>query len=548
MTVPEHVLVGTPGAGGQAAGPLHVVEGEPPSPTVETADPLADMRAAGERAARDLERMAEAARPRNSQGADVLEAQALMMRDPAIDVAVTEGLAAGASLADAVRGAFEHHAARLEELGDEYLGARGEDVREAGRLLLAALAGAAAGRLSGLRRPSVVVAETLSAADTLGVHPSLVLAIVTETGGPTSHAAIVARELGIPAVLGVPDARRAAAGAGAAEVDGDAGTVRLRAEAPVTTGRERGRDLDLEDVPVRLMANAGSAGSVAAASRQGALGVGLFRTELLFLGRTEALPESDQEGIYAAVATTVAPYPAVVRTLDAGSDKALPTLSPRPEPNPALGLRGIRLWLAYPELARPQVRALVRAGARCPNLQVMLPMIAAVNEVQAARNLFDEEAGALGLAAPPIGMMLETPAAAAGLAAFKGLIEFVSLGTNDLAQYALAADREIPWNAELTAWNPGVLRLIERAVRTAAEMGIPCGACGEMAGTPEGAVFLAGLGVTSLSMDLSSLETVAVALRRTGEDAAGRAARAAMAAPTAATARETVARALGGRP
>jgi phosphotransferase system enzyme I (PtsI) len=544
MADPERVLVGTPGAGGRAAGPLYMVEGLPLNPTIETTDPLADMRAAAERAARDLQRMAEAARARNPQGADVLEAQALMMRDPAIDVAVTEALAAGTSLTDAVRDAFERYAGRLDELGDEYLGARAEDVREAARLLLAALAGAAPGRLADLRRPSVVVAQTLSAADTLGVHPGLVLAIVTETGGATSHAAIVARELGIPAVLGVPDAIRAAAGAGAAEVDGDAGTVRLRAEAPVVAGHGAGRHLDLEDLPVRLMANASSAGAVAAASRQGALGIGLFRTELLFLGRGEQLPESDQEDIYFAVATTVAPYPAVVRTLDAGSDKALPALTARQEPNPALGLRGIRLWLAHPELARPQARALVRAGARCPNLLVMLPMIAAVNEVQAARWLFDEEAAGLGLAAPPLGIVLETPAAAAGLAAFRGLVEFISLGTNDLAQYALAADREIPWNDELTEWNPGVLRLIEQAVRASIAMGIPCGACGEMAGTPEGAVFLTGLGVASLSMDISSLERAAGALRRTGRQTAGEAARAAMTAPTAATARETIARTL----
>jgi len=535
VTTDARLLRGVPASGGRARGPLHVVE-EVAAAMATPTDPLGALRTAVERVAGELEDLAGRVRAENPQGAEVLEAQALMVRDPTLEAAVAAELEAGSGLGEAVERALEGYAARLEELGQGYLAARAADVREVGRRVLAALAGRPASRLASLTEPAVVVARELSPADTLAADPGLLLAIVTETGGRTSHAAIVARELGIPAVMGVDGAVAAAAGAGAAEVDGDAGLVRLLAEAPATAEVTTPARLALAGLPVPLMANAGSPASAAAAAARGAAGIGLFRTELLFLGRPEPMPEVEQAEVYERAARALAPHPVIVRTLDVGSDKVLPYLPTEPEPNPALGRRGIRLWLARPELARPQARALLRAAARRPNLRVMLPMVAAVEEVRAARALLDEEARALGLALPRLGMMLETPAVALHLAAFRGLVDFISLGTNDLAQYALGADRELEWGPELGETNPGVLRLIATAVEAALALGMEVGACGEMAGTPEGAVFLVGVGVGSLSMGLRAMEAVARALGRAGREGCRAAAAAALGAATAAEA------------
>jgi phosphoenolpyruvate-protein phosphotransferase len=536
VTTDARLLHGVPVSGGRARGPLHVIE-ESTATVAASADPLSALRAAVERAAGELEDLARKVRRDNPQGAEVLEAQALMVRDPTLEAAVAAELEAGAGLGEAVKRAFERYARQLEEVQDGYLSARATDVREAGRLMVAALAGRPVLRLASLAEPAVVVARELSPADTLAVDPSLLLAIVTETGSRTSHAAIVARELGIPAVMGVEGAVAAAAGARAAEVDGDAGLVRLLPEAPAAAEIMTPKRFVLTGLPVPLMANAGSPGMAVAAAARGAAGIGLFRTELLFLGRPEPIPEEEQAEIYERAARALLPHPVIVRTLDVGSDKALPYLPAEHEPNPALGRRGVRLWLARPELARPQIRALLRAAAHCPNLRVMLPMVAAVEEVRAARALLDEEARALGLALPRLGMMLETPAAALHLAAFRDLIDFISLGTNDLTQYALGADRELEWGLELSELNPGVLRLIATAVEAARALGMEIGACGEMAGTPEGAVFLVGVGVSSLSIGLRAMEAVAEALAQAGRDGCRAAAATALDAANAAGAR-----------
>jgi phosphoenolpyruvate-protein kinase (PTS system EI component) len=324
-------------------------------------------------------------------------------------------------------------------------------------------------------------------------------------------------------------------------VDGGSGEVRmLAAGVAASRGRRSTRRLRVEQAPVRLMANAGSAQAALLAAERGAAGIGLFRTELLFLGRDGPPAEERQAEEYAAACRAMAPHPVVVRTLDAGSDKALPYLPAEHETNPALGRRGIRLWLAHEELHRPQVRALLRVAGECPNLRVMLPMVGARAEVQAARRLFEREARGRRLALPPLGMMVELPAAAMDLDAFSGLAEFVSIGTNDLTQYALGADRELDLGPELTELNPGVLRLIAACVDSAARLGMEAGVCGEMAGTPAGAVFLAGAGATSLSMSTASLERVLRTLTRFGIDRCREASRAALAAPHSAAARRAL--------
>jgi phosphoenolpyruvate-protein kinase (PTS system EI component) len=210
------------------------------------------------------------------------------------------------------------------------------------------------------------------------------------------------------------------------------------------------------------------------------------------------------------------PHPVVVRTLDAGADKPLPYLPPALEPNPQLGRRGVRLWLARQELWKPQIRALLRAAAVNSNVKVMLPMVAARSEMIAVRRLFAAEAESLGLQVPELGIMVEVPAVAAALGAFKGTTDFVSLGTNDLTQYTAAADRGLEWDIDLSELNPGVLRLIAMVVRDARTMGVQAGVCGELAARPVGAIFLVGVGVSSLSMSANAMEAVVEATSRLG--------------------------------
>jgi phosphoenolpyruvate-protein phosphotransferase (PTS system enzyme I) len=222
------LLRGVAAAGGWAAGPIHIVEESPPALPAGFMDrPLEAFRGAAERASDQLERLAARTRGRNPQGADVLDAQAMMLRDPAIEEAVEQALAAGASLEDGITGAFDAYAQQIAALGDEYLGARADDVREAARLLLRALSGAPPGALAALPGACVVVARELSPADTLSADPALLLGVVTETGGRTSHAAIVARELGIPAVVGCGNATTVLHSGDRIRVDGTHGTVEI---------------------------------------------------------------------------------------------------------------------------------------------------------------------------------------------------------------------------------------------------------------------------------------------------------------------------------
>lgn len=494
-----------------------------------------------EAAARAAGRLTElAARRAGSAAAEILEAQALMLSDPALETTIGTLLDSGVPADRAVVEATERYAAELERLGDPYLRQRAADVREVGRLLLAELRGAGSSRLEGLERPSVVFADDLSPADILGAPPGLILALATETGGPTSHTAIVARELGLPAVVGV-EGLLARADAVAAEVDGGSGTVRLLSAEVAAGQRKRAvLRLPLERAPVRLMANVGSARAAELAAARGARGIGLFRTELLFLDQAGPPDEDRQAQEYAAACRALTPEPVIVRTLDVGSDKALPYLATEPEPNPALGRRGVRLWLTHEELWRPQVRALVRVAADHPNLKVMLPMVAAREEVMEASRLFAAEARRRHVQPPPLGIMVELPATAADLEPFADLIRFISLGTNDLTQYALGADRQLRWKPQLGELNPGVLRLIANCLQQAARLGLEAGVCGEMAGTVEGAVFLVGAGANSLSMGADSLGKVLAVLQRLGPTGCRQAASAALETADAAAARRAL--------
>ena len=513
------VIQATGASSGRAAGPVfRASEGE------LGAEQVTDWETAVEAVALRLTQLAGDTISSHKEGAAILEAQATMVRDPALADAVQNELASGKSLRESIRAAAERYARRLEALEDAYLRERAADVREVGRLLALEVTGKPASRLSGLSRASIIFAHELSPADTLGVSSSLLLGLVTEIGGLSSHAAIVARELGIPAVVGAVGAVEAAGHFPAAEIDGASGEVRLLANVQVHASNESQQAYDVSAAPVTIMANVGSSESALAAARRGAHGIGLFRTELMFMAEQGPMSEEDQFAVYRAACEAMAPHTVVVRTLDSGADKPLPYLPASAEPNPQLGKRGVRQWLAVPELWRPQMRALLRTAALCPNLRVMLPMVAARTEMVLARRRFATEARVLGTPLPPIGMMVEVPGVAVALEAFSGVADFISFGTNDLTQYTAAADRELPWGEELSEFSPGVLRLIATAVTTAHRLGIPAGVCGEMAGRPLGAIFLAGVGVDSLSMTMNAVPSVVAALGHAGIERCQRAA------------------------
>ena len=528
MIAPAALLRGTPASAGTASGPIFIA--------AEPVGARAGPRTFAEAASAVARRLESAAAEAPEAAAEILRAQALMALDP--------GLAAEVARRGDLEAAVEGYASGLESLADAYLRERATDVREVGRLLRLEMRGEAGSRLAALAAPSIVVAAELSPLDTLTAPRDLLLALVTETGGVTSHAAIVARELGIPAVVGVNGAVEAARPFGGAEVDGATGEVRLLEHAAVARAGTTAERLSPGGLPIRLMANAGSVPAVEAAAARGFRGVGLFRTEFMFMSAAGPMPEAEQAAVYTRICELMAPHPVVIRTLDAGADKPLPYLDQAPEANPQLGRRGVRLWLSRDSLWRPQVRALLRAAAVSPNLRVMIPMVVARAELIAVRRRFEHEARELGVQLPALGMMVEVPAAAAALHAFSGVADFISLGTNDLTQYAVAADREASWGEELSEFNPGVLALIAGVLAAARELRIPAGVCGELAGRPAGAVFLAGAGADSLSMTPDAAPQVAAALAGLGMEGLREAAGAALRATSARSARRALSRGL----
>lgn len=495
---------------------------EPPAGPAP-ADPVAEaVRLAGALAdtTEDLERRAAAV---SGPAADVLAATALMAADPALaDGAARAVRERGLPAARAVWEAFAGYREALAAAGG-YLAARVADLDDVRDRVVARLLGVPVPGVPAPGHPFVLVAADLAPADTATLHPESVLAIVTEQGGPTSHTAILANALGIPAVVGCAGALEIADGTTVA-VDGAAGTVtaepaestveeirrRAAARAAARAGRPAlagvGRTAD--GAEVALLANIGDAAGMAAAMAAGAGGVGLFRTEFLFLDRGTPPGRAEQVAAYRAVFDQAGGRRVVVRTLDAGADKPLPFLGLAPEPNPALGVRGLRTAAVHPEVLAEQLAAIAEAAAGAPaEVWVMAPMVSTPDEAAG----FARQAHDAGLR--PAGIMVEVPAAALTAAACLSDVDFASIGTNDLGQYTLAADRQSATLAELTSpWQPALLRLVSLTAEAGAQLGRPVGVCGEAAGDPGLAVVLVGLGVTSLSMTPRALAGVAAAL------------------------------------
>ncbi|MFJ6534288.1 phosphoenolpyruvate--protein phosphotransferase [Microbacterium sp. NPDC091662] len=470
----------------------------------------------------------------------ILDASRLLASDPEL---VSEATALvrskGRSAARAVWETAVVHEKALAALGGR-MAERIADIRDVRDRIIAEILEVDMPGVPERDEPFVLVATDLAPADTALLAGGMCIALVTAQGGPTSHTAIIARSLGLPAVVGLTDAEGIAAGA-MVLVDGDRGTVEVEptpsrvaeARASATVVEFDGAGALSDGHRVRLLANVGGAADATIASSAHAEGIGLFRTEFCFLDRADAPSVDEQIVAYRGVLAAFPGRKVVVRTLDAGSDKPLPFANADREDNPALGVRGLRIARRRPQLLDDQLRALARAAAEEQALvEVMAPMVATVDEARA----FADRCRAAGL--DRVGIMIETPSAALLAAELFEVVDFVSLGTNDLAQYTMAADRLLSELGDLNdPWQPAVLRLIAAVGEAGRAAGKPVGVCGEAGGDPELAPVLVGLGVTSLSMASRSLGRVAARLSELSSDDCRRAAAGAIEASSVAAAR-----------
>ncbi len=548
---------------GMAVGPVVKVFPPPKIPHGEEA-PAAGPDAAGEveRAfagvATTLGERAEAARVAGGTTlANILAATAQMAQDPALRAEAAGRLAAGESPAEAVDRAVQRFVDMFQSAGG-YLAERVTDLRSVRDRVVATLLGLPEPGVPALDEPSIVVASDLAPADTAALDPALVLAIVTAHGGPTGHTAIIAGQLGIPCVVRASGIMAVVETGQQAAVDAASGVVvldpppelreeaDLRARVQAELAADTGPGATADGHGIKLLANIGTPADATRAAATPAEGVGLFRTEVLFLERATAPTLDEQATAYGQVLAAFATREGggagskvVLRTLDAGADKPLPFVTQPGEENPALGVRGYRLARRTPELLRTQLEALARAAKETGTEPwVMAPMIATAQEAADFAALARE----VGLVAPAkVGVMVEVPSAALRAADLLEHVDFVSVGTNDLAQYTMATDRLRGTLADLLdPFQPAVLELVAAAARAGQEAGKPVGVCGESASDPLMALVLTGLGVTSLSMSLGALPAVRHTLRRHTLEQCRAMAEAALAATSPEAARDTV--------
>jgi phosphoenolpyruvate-protein phosphotransferase len=500
---------------------------------------VARLMAAAEVVGQASDRLADQVRGAgHAEEAEVFSAHAMIARDPdLLDAAAARIRTDGADAVAAITAAATSVADQLRGLGDALLAGRAADIIDVGDRVARELSGLADGDMR-LVEPSIVVAEDLPPSLTATLPRDRLLGIALELSSPTAHAAILARAYGIPAVVGATGllATLDAAGRGATlALDGESGEILVAptkgdvARYETRAGairRDRTRDADEAKLPavtkdgttIELLANIGSPSEAAGAVAAGARGVGLFRTEFLFLERSTPPSEDEQTEAYRHVAAAFAPHPVTIRLLDVGGDKPIPYLPLKEEDNPFLGVRALRLADRRPDIFVTQLRACFRAAVK-GRVKVMAPMVADAADAATFRQLVDRARAELVAEGQQIGdvdlgVMLEIPSAILVADTYIGALKFVSIGTNDLLQYALAADRG---NAALERYrdslHPALLQLVRLAVDAAERSGIELSVCGEMAGDPEAALLLVGLGVRQLSASPSSLAAVRRAIR-----------------------------------
>ena len=554
------ILTGTPVVGGLAHGPA-LWPGERPDHSPEKLGVGVEI--AEERRADEVTRFATAAgavaarlRTRASQNtgvtAEVLAATAGLAEDRGWIGAATALIGKGAPAEAAAVAATEQFAAVFTKLGG-LMAERVTDLNDVRDRVLAELLGLPEPGVPTPEVPSVLLADDLAPADTAGLDPTSTIALVTRLGGPTSHTAIIARQLGIPCVVAVADLDEIEPGT-TVLVDGSTGRIEVEPDAEAARARVdedrrhaalvagwTGPGQTADGVAVAVLANVADGSSARAAAGYPVEGVGLFRTELAFLERADEPSVDEQAAIYREVLDAFDGQKVVIRTLDAGSDKPLRFVTHPDESNPALGVRGDRIALAHPEIRAHQLDAIAQAASGSAVAPwVMAPMIASPAEART----FAAEVRGRGLVA---GVMIEVPAAAILAEAVLAEVDFVSIGTNDLTQYTMAADRMSADLAGLTdPWQPAVLSLIAGVAAAGARQGKPVGVCGEAAADPNLACVLVGLGVTSLSSAPAAAAAVGARLGEVSAPDCRAAAEAALATSDPAAAREAAAAGLDG--
>ncbi len=463
--------------------------------------------------------------------AAIFAAHQEILGDPDLLDIAASAIDKGKSAAFAWRRAYLVYADQLAGLKNEVLAGRANDVRDVGQRVLEEITGQRSEKAE-LPAGTILIAEDLTPSDTATLDRTKVVGFCTTGGGASSHVAIIARSLDIPAVAGVepraldiPDGTRVI-------LDGAKGTLRLNAsdaEVERIKGRQarqaerRAVELAHMNEPtittdghlVEIVANIGGVDDARTAMTKGADGVGLLRSEFVFMGRSSAPTEDEQTQIYRDIAASLKPgQPLVIRTLDVGGDKPLAYLPMAREENPFLGERGIRIGLDRPEILRTQVRAILRAADAGARMHVMFPMVATMQDWRLAKAVFEEERERLGVEPIPVGIMVEVPSVAVMAPQFAAEVDFFSVGTNDLTQYTLAMDRGHPkLAAQVDGLNPAVLRLIAQSVTAAHAADRWVGVCGGMASDPQAVPLLVGLGVDELSVSIPAIPAVKAQIR-----------------------------------
>jgi phosphotransferase system enzyme I (PtsP) len=537
----RHALKGVSGTPGAAVGHAHVVyplanlDAIPDRPVEDVGTEIAEFHAAVAGVERDMRMMS--ARMVDSLPAEdiaLFDALILMLRSENLVEGTLQGIRAGNWAPGALRDTIDEHVSAFEAMEDPYLRERASDVRDLGRRILERLQS-----IHPVTHPyaanTILIGEEVSASQLAEVPADMLAGVVSAKGSNASHVAILARALGIPAVMGVDDLPVGRLEGQELVVDGYQARVFVRPSAAIRSEflRLQREEAELSEelqalvglpsetpdgVKVPLYANTGLLTDITPSLRCGAEGIGLYRTEVPFLVRDRFPGEEEQRRTYRQVLEAFAPAPVIVRTLDIGGDKLLPYF-PVEEDNPFLGWRGIRIALDHPEIFLTQLRAILRASVGLNNMQLLLPMISNVAEIDSALGLVKrahseliEEGEVVGF--PHIGVMIEVPSAVYQVPAMAQRVDFFSIGTNDLTQYLLAVDRNNARVAELyDVLHPAVLRVIQQVTREAHAAGRPVSVCGELAGDPAAALLLLGMGVDSLSMSAASLLRVKWAVR-----------------------------------
>ncbi len=558
----EGIVRGVPASGGIAIGALHqfrraeIVVSD--RPAVDPAQEKAGLQKAIEAAMTELKSLhAEVTKRIGPEEAAIFEAHQAILEDPDLFEGASERIDEGQNAGQAWQETVKVTAAQLAALQDELLSARAADIRDVGHKVLRILVGGGDDDTALPSHPVILIAEDLAPSDTASLDTNRVLGFCTAIGGANAHTAILARALGLPAVVGAGAGIFTIENGTQAILNGDTGALTLepdpetlaaakdlqqeqqiRREAELKVAKEPAITQDGHQVEV--VANIGSVADAKQALGFGAEGVGLLRSEFLFLDRTDAPSEAEQFKVYRDIAVALDGHPVIIRTLDVGGDKPLPYVPMPAEENPFLGVRGVRLCLARPELLRTQLRAILRA-AEFGRLRIMFPMVVNMAELSAARRMIDEIQKELDTPKVEVGIMIEIPGAAVMADIFAKDVDFFSIGTNDLTQYTLAMDRGHPeLSGQSDGLHPAVLRLIHKTAQAAHAAGKWVGVCGELGADPQAVPILVGLGVDELSVSIPAIPAVKAQIRSLSLSTARRLATEAMECASATEVRRTV--------